>query len=46
MFQYLHPDAIEVEPVQPNTIGMHRVCLTVDNIDAALEIAASHGEPP
>jgi hypothetical protein len=25
MFQYVHPDAIRVEPVQPNTIGMHRV---------------------
>ena len=25
MFQYVHPDAIEVEPVWPNTIGMHRV---------------------
>ena len=46
MFQYVHPDAIEVEPVQPNTIGMHRVCLTVDNIDAALEIAARHGCHP
>ena len=41
-----HPDAIEVEPVQPNTIGMHRVCLTVDDIDAALEIAARHGCHP
>ena len=46
MFQYVHPDAIEVEPVQPNTMGMHRVCLTVDNIDAALEIAARHGCHP
>jgi catechol 2,3-dioxygenase-like lactoylglutathione lyase family enzyme len=36
MFQYVHPDAIEVEPVQPNTIGMHRVSFKVDNIDAAL----------
>lgn len=46
MFQYVHPNAIEVEPVQPNTIGMHRVCLAVDNIDAALEIAARHGCHP
>ena len=46
MFQYVYPNAIEVEPVQPNTIGMHRVCLTVDNIDAALEIAAGHGCHP
>ena len=41
MFQYVHPDAIEVEPVQPNTIGMHRVSFKVDNVDAALEIAAN-----
>ena len=46
MFQYVHPDAIEVEPVQPNTIGMHRVSFKVDNIDAALEIAARHGCHP
>ena len=43
MFQYVHPDAIESEPVQPNTIGMHRVAFAVDDIDAALEIAAKHG---
>ena len=46
MFQYVHPEAIEVEPVQPNTIGMHRVAFTVDDIDAALEIAARHGCHP
>ena len=46
MFQYVHPEAIEAEPVQPNTIGMHRVAFTVDNIDAALEIAARHGCHP
>ena len=43
MFQYVHPDAIESEPVQPNTIGMHRVAFAVDDIDAALKIAAKHG---
>jgi glyoxylase I family protein len=46
MFQYVHPDPIESEPVQPNTIGMHRVAFAVDDIDAALEIAAKHGCHP
>ena len=46
MFQYVHPEAIEAGPVQPNTIGMHRVAFTVDDIDAALEIAARHGCHP
>ncbi|MGF1648775.1 MAG: VOC family protein [Kineosporiaceae bacterium] len=46
MFQYVHPDAIEAEPVQPNTIGMHRIAFVVDDIDAALEIAARHGCHP
>ncbi|MER7457947.1 VOC family protein [Micromonospora sp. NPDC126480] len=46
LFQYVNPDAIEAEPVQPNTIGMHRVCFAVDNIDAALEVAARHGCQP
>jgi glyoxylase I family protein len=46
MFQYVHPEAIEAEPVAPNTIGMHRVAFTVDDIDAALEIAARHGCHP
>ena len=46
MFQYVHPEAIEGEPVQPNTIGMHRVAFAVDDIDAALEIAARHGCSP
>src|SRR3712207_2110954 len=46
MFQYVHPEAIEAEPVQPNTIGMHRVAFSVDDIDAALEVAARHGCHP
>ncbi len=46
MFQYVHPQAIEAGPVQPNTIGMHRVAFAVDDIDAALEIAARHGCHP
>lgn len=43
LFEYLHPDAIETEPTLPNEIGMHRVAFSVDDIDAALEIAAAHG---
>ena len=43
LFEYLHPDAIETEPTLPNEIGMHRVAFSVDDIDAALEIAAKHG---
>jgi len=42
-FEYLHPDAIETEPTLPNEIGMHRVAFSVDDIDAALAIAAQHG---
>jgi glyoxylase I family protein len=43
LFEYLHPEAIETEPTLPNEIGMHRVAFSVDDIDAALEIAARHG---
>jgi glyoxylase I family protein len=43
LFEYLHPDAIETEPTLPNEIGMHRVAFSVDDIDAALEVAARHG---
>jgi glyoxylase I family protein len=43
LFQYRHPDAIETEPVEPNTIGMHRVAFAVDDIDAAVEIVRKHG---
>lgn len=46
LFEYLHPDAIETEPTRPNDIGMHRVAFQVDDIDAALEIAARHGCHP
>jgi glyoxylase I family protein len=42
-FEYLHPDAIETAPTLPNEIGMHRVAFSVDDIDAALAIAAQHG---
>ncbi|MBM6399197.1 VOC family protein [Phycicoccus sonneratiae] len=43
LFEYLHPDAIETEPTLPHEIGMHRVAFQVDDIDAALEVAARHG---
>jgi glyoxylase I family protein len=46
LFEYIHPDAIETEPTLPNEIGMHRVAFSVDDIDAALEIAARHGCQP
>lgn len=43
LFEYIHPQAIETDPTRPNEIGMHRVAFSVDDIDAALEIAARHG---
>ncbi|HLU41738.1 MAG TPA: VOC family protein [Microthrixaceae bacterium] len=46
LFEYLHPDAIEIEPTQPNQIGMHRVAFAVDDLDEALAIAARHGCHP
>ena len=46
LFEYIHPDAIETEPTRPNEIGMHRVAFSVDDLDAALEIAARHGCHP
>ncbi|GGF44442.1 glyoxalase [Marmoricola endophyticus] len=46
LFEYLHPDAIETEPTRPHEIGMHRVAFAVDDIDAALEVAARHGCHP
>jgi glyoxylase I family protein len=43
LFQYLHPDAVETAPAPPNQIGMHRVAFSVDDLDAALAVAARHG---
>ena len=43
LFEYIHPEAIETAPTQPNEIGMHRVAFSVDDIDEALAIAAKHG---
>lgn len=46
LFEYLHPDAIDAGPVQPNQLGMHRVAFSVDDLDAALAVAAKHGCEP
>ena len=46
LFEYLHPEAVETPPTRPNEIGMHRVAFSVDDLDAALEIAAKHGCHP
>lgn len=46
LFEYLHPEAIETEPTLPHEIGMHRVAFSVDDLDAALAIAARHGCHP
>lgn len=46
LFEYINPEAIETDPTQPNEIGMHRVAFSVDDLDAALEIAARHGCHP
>lgn len=46
LFEYIHPDAIETEPTRPHEIGMHRIAFSVDDIDAALAIAARHGYHP
>lgn len=46
LFEYIHPEAIETAPTLPNEVGMHRVAFSVDDLDAALEIAARHGCRP
>lgn len=46
LFEYLHPKAIPTAPTLPHEIGMHRVAFSVDDIDAALRIAARHGCHP
>ncbi|WP_340537110.1 VOC family protein [Nocardioides sp. GXZ039] len=46
LFEYLHPEAIETEPTLPNQIGMHRIAFSVDDLDAALAVAARHGYHP
>ncbi|TFC05070.1 VOC family protein [Cryobacterium sp. MDB2-33-2] len=43
LFEYIHPEAIETEPTRPNVIGMHRIAFSVDSLDKALAIAATHG---
>jgi glyoxylase I family protein len=46
LFEYIHPEAIETEPTRPHEIGMHRIAFSVDDLDAALEVAARHGCHP
>lgn len=46
LLEYIHPEAIETEPTRPTEIGMHRVALSVDEIEKDLEIAAAHGCHP
>jgi glyoxylase I family protein len=46
LFEYIHPEAIETTPTLPNEIGMHRVAFSVDDLDAAVAIAARHGCHP
>jgi catechol 2,3-dioxygenase-like lactoylglutathione lyase family enzyme len=41
--QYENPTAHTPEPLAPNTVGFHRVALAVDDVDAAVEVARSHG---
>ena len=43
LFEYIHPQAIATSPTLPNEIGMHRVSFSVDDLDASLQIAATHG---
>lgn len=43
LFEYIHPTALTTEPTRPNDIGMHRIAFEVDDIDASLAIAATHG---
>ncbi|MBN7793104.1 VOC family protein [Microbacterium esteraromaticum] len=46
LIEYIHPEAIETTPTNPNDIGMHRVAFSVDDLDEALKIAARHGCHP
>lgn len=46
LFEPIHPAGVEQEPAMANTIGMHRIALEVDDLDAALAIAARHGVRP
>jgi len=41
--QYETPTAHTIDPLAPNTVGFHRVALAVDDLDAAVAVARSHG---
>ena len=40
------PKPSQTAPTLPNEIGMHRIAFTVDDIDKALDVAATHGGHP
>ncbi len=42
LFEYITPAAIPTRPTNPHDIGMHRIAFSVDDIDAALALAARH----
>lgn len=44
--KYWQPSAIVAEPPAPNTLGLHRVMLAVDDIDASLERIRRYGAEP
>lgn len=46
LVEYRHLEAIETEPTLPHEIGLHRVAFSVDDLGAALEVAAKHGCHP
>lgn len=46
LVEQIHPEAVESEPAVPHQVGTHRVALAVDDLDAALEVAARHGCQP
>lgn len=46
LFEPIHPAGVETDPAMANTIGMHRVAFQVDDLDAALAIAARHDAHP
>lgn len=46
LFQYLHPAAHETAETRPNDIGMHRIALEVDDLEASLTSIAQLGYTP
>lgn len=45
--KYHHPEALPGDPqVPPNTLGLHRVAFSVDDIDESVAVARRHGAEP